>query len=115
VDVYPDGRAIVVTDGVIRASQREGFPAPGVIRFAGPKPVEPGRVYEYRVDLWATGITFRAGHRIRVQIASSSFPRWDRNPNTGEGPDSARTEVARQRIFHDPEHPSHLTLTVVDR
>jgi putative CocE/NonD family hydrolase len=115
VDVYPDGRTIVVTDGVIRASHREGFPAPGVIRSAGPKPVEPGRVYEYRLDLWATGITFRAGHHIRVQVASSSFPRWDRNPNTGEGPDSARTEVARQRIFHDPEHPSHLTLTVVDR
>ncbi|HEX2181755.1 MAG TPA: CocE/NonD family hydrolase, partial [Rubrobacteraceae bacterium] len=114
VDVHPDGRAIVVTDGVIRASQREAFPAPSVIRPAGPKPVEPGRVYEYRVDLWATGITFGADHRIRVQVTSSSFPRWDRNPNTGEGPDSVRTEVARQRIFHDPERPSHLTLTVVD-
>jgi putative CocE/NonD family hydrolase len=80
----------------------------------GPKPVEPGRVYEYGVDLWATGITFRAGHRIRVQVTSSSFPRWDRNSNTGEGPDSTRTAVARQRIFHDPERPSHLALTVVD-
>jgi putative CocE/NonD family hydrolase len=115
VDVYPDGRAIGVTDGVIRASEREAFPAPGVIRPAEPKPVEPGRIYEYRVDLWATGITFKAGHRIRVQVTSSCFPRWDRNPNTGEGPDSARTEVARQRIFHDPEHPSRVTLTVVDR
>jgi uncharacterized protein len=115
VDVHPDGRAIVVTDGVIRASQREAFPAPGVVRPAAPKPVEPARVYEYRVDLWATGITFGAGHRIRVQVASSSFPRWDRNPNTGEGGlDSARTEVARQVIFHDPERPSHVTLTVVD-
>jgi putative CocE/NonD family hydrolase len=115
VDVYPDGRAIGVTDGVIRASEREAFPAPGVIRPAEPKPVEPGRIYEYRVDLWATGITFKAGHRIRVQVTSSCFPRWDRNPNTGEGPDSARTEVARQRIFHDPERPSRVTLTVVDR
>jgi uncharacterized protein len=115
VDVYPDGRAIGVADGVIRASAREAFPAPGVTRPAGPKPIEPGRVYGYNVDLWATGITFRAGHRIRVHITSSCFPRWDRNPNTGEGPDSARTEVARQRIFHDPERPSHVTLTVVDR
>ena len=46
--------------------------------------------------------------------ATAPFPRWDRNPNTGEGPDSARTEIARQRIFHDPEHPSHVTLTVAD-
>jgi uncharacterized protein len=115
VDVYPDGRAIGVTDGVIRASEREAFPAPGVIRSVEPKPVEPGRVYQYNVDLWATGITFKAGHRIRVQVTSSCFPRWDRNPNTGEGPDSARTEVARQRIFHDPERPSHITLTIVDR
>ena len=114
VDVYPDGRAIGVTDGVIRASEREAFPAPGVIRPARPKPVEPDKVYEYKIDLWATGITFRVGHRIRVEVTSSSFPRWDRNPNTGEGPDSSRTEVARQRIFHDPERPSHVTLTVVD-
>ena len=116
VDVYPDGWAIVVTDGVIRASQREAFPAPGVIRPAEPKLVEPGRVYEYAIDLWATGVTFQAGHRIRVQITSSCFPRWDRNANTGEsGAGSARTEVARQRIFHDPGRPSRVTLTVVDR
>jgi len=114
VDVYPDGQAIVVTDGVIRASEREAFPAPGVIRPKKPKLVEPGRVYEYSVDLWATGITFGVGHRIRVEITSSSFPRWDRNPNTGEGPDSARTEVAHQRIFHDPDHPSYVALTVVE-
>jgi putative CocE/NonD family hydrolase len=114
VDVYPDGRAIGVTDGVIRTSAREAFPAPGVIWPAQPKPVEPGRVYQYNVDLWATGITFMAGHRIRVQVTSSCFPRWDRNPNTGESADSARTEVARQRVFHDPERPSHVTLTVVD-
>jgi uncharacterized protein len=114
-DVQPDGRAIVVTDGVIRASARESYPEPGVIRPTKPSPIEPGRVYEYRVDLWASGITFRAGHRMRVEITSSSFPRWERNPNTGEsGVDSARTEVARQSIFHDPERPSNVTLTVVD-
>jgi uncharacterized protein len=116
VDVHPDGRAIVVTDGMIRASARESYPAPGVVRPAKPSPIEPGRVYEYAIDLWATGTTFRAGHRIRVEITSSSFPRWERNPNTGESNvHSARTEVARQRIFHDPEHPSRITLSVVDR
>jgi putative CocE/NonD family hydrolase len=112
VDVHPDGRAIVVTDGIVRASARESYPAPGVVRPAEPSLIEPGRVYEYAIDLWATGITFRAGHRIRVEITSSSFPRWERNTNTGVR--SARTEVARQRIFHDPERPSRVTLTVVD-
>ena len=116
VDVHPDGRAIVVTDGIIRASARESYPAPGVIRPVETSPVEPGLVYEHRVDMWETAITFRSGHRIRVEITSSSFPRWDRNPNTGEsGAHSARTKVARQRIFHDPERPSYITLTVVDR
>ena len=100
---------------MIHASEREGFAAPGVIRPAPPVPVEPWEIYEYTIDLWATGITFLAGHRIRVEVTSSFFPRWDRNPNTDEDPDSARTEVARQRIFHDPERPSGVTLTVVDR
>jgi putative CocE/NonD family hydrolase len=115
VDVHPDGRAIVVTDGIVRASARESYPAPGVIRPVKPTPIEPGRVYEYAIDLWSSGISFSAGHRIRVEITSSSFPRWERNSNTGESSvHTARTEVARQRIFHDPERPSHLTLTVVD-
>ena len=115
MDVHSDGRAIGVTSGVIRTSEREAFPAPGVTRPAPPIPVEPGEIYEYTIDLWATGITFLAGHRIRVEVTSSSFPRWDRNPYTGENPDSARTEVARQRIFHDPERTSQVTLTIVDR
>jgi hypothetical protein len=115
VDVHSDGRAIGVTGGVIRTSEREAFPAPGVTRPAPPIPVEPGEIYEYTIDLWATGITFLAGHRLRVEVTSSSFPRWDRNPYTGENPDSARTEVARQRIFHDPERTSQVTLTIVDR
>lgn len=116
VDVYPDGRAIVVTDGILRASARESYPAPGAITPTKPSNIEPGRPYEYCVDLWATGITFKAGHRLRVEVTSSSFPRWERNPNTGvDNARSARTEVARQRLFHDPERPSHLALTIVER
>ena len=116
VDVHPDGRAIVLADGILRASARESYPAPGVIRPTPPTPIEPGRVYEYSVDLWATGVTFLAGHRVRVEVTSSSFPRWERNPNTGEDAARAtRTEIAHQRIFHDPERPSHVTLAVVDR
>jgi uncharacterized protein len=115
VDVYPDGRAMVVTDGIIRASARESYPAPGTIKPAQPTLIEPGEVYEYVIDLWASGITFLEGHRLRVEITSSSFPRWDRNLNTGEDTkDSARSEVAHQRVFHDPERPSNITLTVVE-
>jgi putative CocE/NonD family hydrolase len=115
VDVYPDGRAIGVTDGIIRASARESYPAPGVIEPKEPSPITPGEVYEYVIDLWATGVVFKAGHRVRVEITSSSFPRWDRNLNTGEDTkDSTRSETAHQQIFHDPEHPSSITLTVVE-
>jgi uncharacterized protein len=115
VDVYPDGRAMAVTDGIVRASARESYPAPDIIKPTHPTFIEPGEVYEYTIDLWATGITFLQGHRLRVEITSSSFPRWDRNLNTGEDTkDSSRSEVAHQRIFHDPESPSSITLTVVE-
>jgi len=115
VDVYPDGRAIGVADGIVRASARESYPAPGVVRPVAPSLIEPGEVYEYTVDLWATGITFLAGHRLRVEITSSSHPRWERNLNTGESAvRSSRTEVAHQTIFHDATRPSRLTLTVVE-
>ena len=115
VDVYPDGRAICVTDGILRASARESYPAPRVIRPVAPSPIEPGEVYEYVIDLWATGITFLPGHRIRVEVASSSHPRWERNLNTGEGAfGSSRAEVARQTIFQDAGRPSRITLTVVE-
>jgi putative CocE/NonD family hydrolase len=115
VDVYPDGRAICVADGILRASARESYPAPGVVRPVAPSPIEPGAVYEYVIDLWAAGITFLPGHRMRVEITSSSHPRWERNLNTGESAiRSARTEVARQRIFHDAGRPSRITLTVVE-
>jgi putative CocE/NonD family hydrolase len=114
VDVHPDGRAICVCDGILRASARESYPAPGVVRPVAPSPIEPGGVYEYVIDLWATGITFLSGHSIRVEIASSSHPRWERNLNTGEGAfDSSRTEVAHQSIFHDAWRQSRITLTTV--
>ena len=115
VDVYPDGRAIGLCDGIIRASARESYPAPGVIRPTQPSPIEPGEVYEYCVDLWATGNTFEVGHRVRVEVTSSSHPRWERNLNTGESAiHSGRYETAHQTVFHDAGRPSRVTLTVVD-
>ena len=115
VDIYPDGLAICVTDGILRASARESYQAPGVVRPVAPSPIEPGEVYEYVIDLWATGITFLQGHRIRVEVTSSSHPRWERNLNTGEGAfGSSRTEVAHQTVFQDAGRPSRITLNIVE-
>ena len=107
-DVAPDGRAINLTDGIVRARYRH-FP-----QGEPPSLIEPARPYEYAIDLWATSNLFRAGHRIGLQITSSCFPRWDRNPNTGHpfGAD-AELRVAHQQILHDREHPSHVMLPVV--
>ncbi len=108
VDVHPDGYAQNLTDGIVRARYR------AFAQGAGPSLIEPGRAYEYEIDLWATSNLFKAGHRIRLDITSSSFPRWDRNPNTGHdlGVD-AELVPARQTILHDSEHPSYVVLPIV--
>lgn len=107
VDVHPDGYAHNLQEGIMRASYRLG---PAV----APSPIRPGDVVEYTIDLWSTSNLFRAGHRIRVEIASSNFPHWDRNPNTGEpAAIVTRLEPARQRILHDLARPSHILLPVV--
>ena len=108
VDVEPDGRSFNLTDGIVRARYREF----GAGR--APSHIEPGRPYEYVIDLWATSNVFKAGHRIGLQITSSCFPRWDRNPNTGHpfGAD-AEMRVAQQEILHDRDHPSQVILPVV--
>jgi putative CocE/NonD family hydrolase len=108
VDVYPDGRAYNLTDGILRARYRDGTTSASLL--------EPGAPYRFSIDLWATSNLFKAGHRIRVQITSSNFPRWDRNPNTGhpigvDGPQDVQT--ADQTILHDAEYPSHILLPLV--
>jgi len=106
VDVYPDGRAYNLTDGIIRARFRDGTPAATLL--------EPGRPYVFDIDLWATSNVLKAGHRIRLQVCSSNFPRWDRNPNTGhEFGQDAELRVAQQTILHDAEHPSHIILPLL--
>ncbi len=107
-DVFPDGRSFNLTDGIVRARYR------GLAAGELPSPIEPGRPYEYLIDLWATSNVFLAGHRIGLQVTSSCFPRWDRNPNTGH-PVGANAElrVAHQEILHDREHPSHVVLPLV--
>jgi len=110
VNVYPDGRAEILTDGILRARYRESF--------TEAKLLEPGQIYELRLDLWATSNLFKAGHRIRLEVSSSNFPRFDRNTNTG-GVIERQTEKdlvqAVNRISHDAAHPSHLILPIIER
>jgi putative CocE/NonD family hydrolase len=110
VDIQPDGQAIVLAEGVLRARFREGFDRELL--------VEPGRAYEFTIDLGATSNVFLGGHRLGLLVTSSSFPRFDRNPNTGnalgiDGPEDLR--AVRQTVFHDAQRPSRLLLPVVPR
>ena len=104
LDVYPDGRAYNLTEGIIRARFRVSIWEP-------PRLLEPGRVYQYRIELLPTSNVFCKGHRIRLHITSSNFPLWDRNPNTGapQGRDR-QVQTAVQTIHHDEVRPSHILL-----
>lgn len=108
VDVCPDGKALNITESIIRARYRNGMTAP--------KFVTPGASERYRFSLGHTAMTFKKGHRIRLEVSSSNFPRFDRNMNTG-GPIGTESEFvkANQKIFHDLEHPSRLILPVWNR
>jgi uncharacterized protein len=108
VDVEPSGYARFLTDGIVRARYRSGTKKA--------EPMEPGRAYRYDVDLWATSNLFKAGHRIRLYVSSSNFPRFNRNLNTGEATlGASRVVKAQQTVFHDAEHPSALVLPVIPR
>jgi putative CocE/NonD family hydrolase len=109
VDVGPDGFARNVQDGIVRARYRE---APG----AAASLIEPGRVYEYTIDMWATSNTFLPGHRIRLEVSSSNFPRFDRNLNTGEDQATGtRMQKATQTVHHSERYPSHVVLPVIPK
>ncbi|MBV9919623.1 MAG: CocE/NonD family hydrolase [Pseudonocardia sp.] len=109
VDVHPDGRAFNVVDRIIRAAARDTYPAPGVVEPRPSAPLTPDAPLRFCIDLWATGLTFRPGHRIRVDVTSSSHPRWIRHTNTTVDPvDATELRVARQRVFHDPARPSRI-------
>lgn len=97
VHVYPDGRAEILSDGILRARYREPFSEPGLM--------EPGRVYELHLDLWTTSNVFKAGYRIRLEVSSSNFPRFDRNTNTG-----ARSRRRPSRISSRPSTASTMML-----
>ena len=105
-DVHPDGYALNLCDGIIRGRYRESTERQVLL--------EPGTIYEFTIDLYPTSNVFKKGHRIRVDISSSNFPRFDRNPNTGHkfGED-AEMQVAHQQVFHYGAHPSHIILPVI--
>jgi putative CocE/NonD family hydrolase len=109
VDVYPDGRAMNLQDGILRARYRAGKNAPASL-------LETGKVYEYDIDMWATSNVFLPGHRIRLEVTSSNFPRFDRNLNTGEDPAAGtRMEKAQETVHHTARYPSHVVLPVIPR
>jgi uncharacterized protein len=110
VDVFPDGRALFLTDGIIRCRYRHSL--------AEPEPLTPGESCQLTLDLSVTSNVFLPGHRIRLEVSSSNFPRFDRNTNTGgviadESADQAT--VAVNRVLHGPGFPSRLILPVVSR
>jgi len=103
-DVYPDGRSMLLCDGALRAACRESF--------SNPTPIEPGKVYRFTVDVGSTSIIFNKGHRIRVDISSSNYPRFAAHPNVwGEG----KPQVAEQTVHLGGNHPSVVILPVVKR
>jgi len=108
LDVFPDGHAERVQDGVARARFRKGYDKEVLLT--------PGSVEQYDIDLWFTSRVFAPGHRLRVSVSSALFPKYDRNLNTGGNNERDTTfVVAHQRLVHDAAHPSHVTLPAIPR
>jgi hypothetical protein len=106
VDVWPDGFAQNLTEGILRLRYRNSQEKPEL--------ANPGETYNVTVDLWATSNVFLAGHKLRLEVSSSNFPRFDRNLNTGEEQARATRMVkATNVIYHDKAHPSALIVPIV--
>jgi putative CocE/NonD family hydrolase len=97
-----------ISQGILRAVYRESTSAAS--------PIVPGNAYEYKIDMWSTSNVFLKGHRIRLEVSSSNFPRFDRNLNTGKDASmSAAFVKATNTIYHDNKHPTVLVLPVVPK
>jgi uncharacterized protein len=106
-DVYPDGRSMLVTDGILRARYHKSFETESFL--------EPGQVYELNVDLWSTSLVFNKAHKIRVAVSSSNSPRFEANPNTGSAfRADNKTRVAKNTVHLSAKHPSRIVLPVVE-
>jgi putative CocE/NonD family hydrolase len=109
IDVYPDGRAYNLDESIQRMRYRDGYEQPLVW-------MEPGEVYEVTLQPLNTSNYFDVGHRLRIEVSSSNFPRFDRNLNTGgNNYDEATGVVAHNQVHHSEQYPSRITLTVVKR
>jgi putative CocE/NonD family hydrolase len=107
VDVFPDGRAQNLTDGILRLRYRKSLEKPELAR--------PGEICKMAIDAGVTGNVFQKGHRIRMEISSSNFPRFDRNPNTGDPvADATELRKASQTVYHDARRPSYVVLPVLE-
>lgn len=105
-DVYPDGRSMLVADGIIRTRYRNSSTTPELMIL--------GNIYRLEIDLWATSILFNQGHCIRLAISSSNYPRFDVNYNTGGDPFDKETLVgAHNTIYYNKSSPSHILLPIV--
>jgi len=106
-DVYPDGRSMLIADGIVQARHRNSLTKEEFLL--------PGQPYAFAIDLWSTAVSFAPGHSIRLDISSSNDPRFEPNPNTGE-PFRKNTgfKTAHQTVYHDPIHASALRLPVVE-
>jgi hypothetical protein len=106
VDVDPAGPARILCDGIVRLRYRQGVEHPA--------PYQPGQPERIEIDLGPIAAAFLPGHRIRLDVSSSNFPKYDRNLNTGRlQADDKEIRTARQRLFHGPHSPSHLILPIV--
>lgn len=112
VDVYPPSRDfpagvdLNIADSIVRARYRNGLEKAELMT--------PGRVYEFTIEMYPTSLVFRRGHRIRLDISSSNFPRFDVNPNTGEPlGEHRRWAIAENSVYHDAAHPSHIVLPII--
>jgi len=106
VEIDKDGKTFALAQGKVRARFREGVKKPVFLK--------PGRIYEYTLDLWHTGITIPAGNRLRIEVASALFPSFSRNLNTGgHNETETRFVAAKQAVYHDRQHPSHVLLPVI--
>lgn len=107
VDVYPDGRAFNIANGILRARYRNSMEKAELLR--------PGEIAEYKIDLWSVANCFLPGHRIRLEIAGSDFPEFSRNNQTGGSiAEDTELRIARQTVYHDKTHLSRLILPVLE-
>jgi putative CocE/NonD family hydrolase len=103
---YPSGFDLNVADGIVRARYRNNLDHEELL--------EPGRPYAFEIEMYPTSLVFQKGHRIRLDVSSSNFPRFDVNPNSAEPPnDYRRWRVAENTLYSDATHPSQLVLPVI--